>query len=116
MAQGRRIRDQATVRTWLQGLREQWGEDPADWEDSLEALAGFCAFVSKDPDTVIKECVRESESGKRISVKGRRFYNQKIAEWQASLPGDSLAQRRAGNAVRSFLIHNGIFLQSGLQT
>ncbi len=115
MAQAQQIRDQATVQTWLRGLREQWGEEPSDWEDRLEALARFCAFVSKDPDAVIEECVRESDSGKRISVKGRRFYNDKIAQWQASLPGDRAAQGRAGNAVRSCLIHNGIFLQSGLQ-
>ena len=115
MAQAHQIRDQATVQTWLRGLREQWGEEPSDWEDRLEALAGFCAFVSKHPDAVIEECVRESDSGKRISVKGRRFYNDKVAEWQASLAGDRAAQVRAGNAVRSFLIHNGIFLQSGLQ-
>ena len=110
------VQEFETVHTWLQGLREQWGEDPNDWEERLEALAGFCAFAEKDPDTVIQECVRESEAGKRISVKGRRFYNDKIAEWQASLPGDGSAQGRAGNAVRSFLIHNGIFLQSGMQT
>ena len=110
-----RVQEFETVRTWFQGLRQQWGEDPDDWDQRLKALAGFCGFVEKDPDTVIKECVRESEAGKRISVKGRRFYNDKIAEWQASLPGDRLAQGRAGNAVRSFLIHNGIFLQSGLQ-
>ena len=103
------------MQTWLRGLREQWGEEPDDWERSLQALAGFCAFAENDPDTVIKECVRESEAGKRISVKGRRFYNDKIAEWQASLPGDRPVQGRAGNAVRSFLIHNGIFLQSGMQ-
>ncbi len=116
MAQAQQIRDQPTVQTWLQGLREQWGEEPSDWDDRLEALAGFCAFVSKEPDAVIEECVRESDSGKRISVKGRRHYNDKIAEWQASLAGDRAAQGQAGNAVRSFLIHNGIFLQSGLQT
>ena len=115
MAQAKWIGDRATVRTWLQGLRQQWGEDPADWEDRLEALAGFCAFVDREPDTVIAECVRQSDSGKRISVKGRRFYSEKIAEWQASLPGNRVAQGRAGNTVRSFLIHNGIFLQSGLQ-
>lgn len=109
------IQEFDTVRTWFQGLRDQWGEDPDDRDQRLEALASFCAFVDKDPDTVIRECVRESESGKRISVKGRRAYNDKIAEWQASLPDDRPAQARAGNAVRSFLIHNGIFLQSGLQ-
>ena len=111
----RPVQEFETVRTWFQGLREQWGEEPDDWDERLEALAGFCAFVEKDPDTVIQECLRESGSGKRISVKGRRFYNDRIAEWQASLAGDRAAQARAGNAVRSFLIHNGIFLQSGLQ-
>jgi hypothetical protein len=105
-----------SVRTWFQGLRDQWGEDPDDWDERLEALAAFCAFVGKDPDTVIGECLRQSESGKRISSRGRRFYNEKIAEWQASLPDDRQKQAQAGNAVRSFLIHNGIFLQSGLQT
>ncbi len=65
---------------------------------------------------MVQECLRESDVGKRISVKGRRFYSEKIAEWQASVDGDKSAQTRAGNAVRSFLIHNGIFLQAGLQT
>ena len=116
MAQAKQIRDQATLQTWLQGLRQQWGEEPDDWDGRVQALTAFCAFVEKDPDTVIKECVRQTESGKRIRAKGRRFYNDKIAEWQASLPGDRPARARAGNAVRSFLIHNGIFLQSGLQT
>jgi hypothetical protein len=105
-----------SVLTWFQGLRDQWGEDPDDWDERLEALAAFCAFVGKGPDTVIEECLRQSQSGKRISSRGRRFYNEKIAEWQASLPDDRQKQAQAGNAVRSFLIHNGIFLQSGLQT
>ncbi len=116
VALAKQIQDYAAVQTWLQGLSEQWGDAPGDWEQRLQALADFCSFAEKDPDTVIKECVRESEAGKRISVKGRRFYNDKIAEWQATLPGDRPAQGRAGNAVRSFLIHNGIFLQSGMQT
>ena len=115
MALAKPVQEFDTVRTWLQGLREQWGEDPDHWDERAEHLAAFCAFADKDPDAVIRECIRESESGKRISAKGRRFYNDKIAEWQASLPGDQPSQARGGNAVRSFLIHNGIFLQSGLQ-
>ncbi len=115
MPLSRPVQEYDTVRTWFQGLREQWGKDPDDWDQRIQSLAAFCAFAGKDPDTVIEECIRHSQSGKRISAKGRRFYNDKIAEWQSSLPGDGPAQRRAGNAVRSFLIHNGIFLQSGLQ-
>jgi len=109
------IGEYETARTWFEGLRRQWGEEPSDWEERLGALAAFCAFVDKAPDTMVSECLRESASGTRISAKGRRFYNDKIAEWQASVPGDRAAQGRAGNAVRSFLIHNGIFLQAGMQ-
>jgi len=109
------IGEYETARTWFEGLRRQWREEPSDWEERLKALAAFCAFAEKDPDTMVSECLRESASGMRISAKGRRFYNDKIAEWQASLPGDRAARGRAGNAVRSFLIHNGIFLQSGMQ-
>ena len=109
------IGEYETALTWFEGLRQQWGEEPSDWEERLKALEAFCAFVDKAPDTMVSECLRQSASGMRISAKGRRFYNDKIAEWQASLPGDRAAQGRAGNAVRSFLIHNGIFLQSGMQ-
>jgi hypothetical protein len=115
MALTKAIGEYETARTWFDGLRQQWGEEPSDWEERLKALAAFCAFVEKDPDTMVAECLRESASGTRISAKGRRFYSDKIAEWQASVPGDRVAQGRAGNAVRSFLIHNGIFLQSGMQ-
>ena len=115
MALAKPLAEYDTVQTWLNGLREQWGQEPGDWDERLDALSGFCAFVEKDPDTMVKECLRESEAGTRISVKGRRFYDGKIAEWQASLSGDGRAQGRVGNAVRSFLIHNGIFLQSGMQ-
>ena len=104
------------MQAWREGLRQQWGEEPGDWEQRLGALQGFCEFVDKEPDAIIDECTRESEVGRRISVKGRRFYSGKIAEWQASLAGDRIARQRSGNAVRSFLIHNGIFIQSGLQT
>jgi len=109
------IAEYETARAWFDGLRRQWREAPGDWEERLSALAAFCAFADKDPDTMVRECLRESPSGTRISAKGRRFYSDKIAEWQASLAGERPAQGRAGNAVRSFLIHNGIFLQAGVQ-
>ncbi|HLB26234.1 MAG TPA: hypothetical protein VJN32_01175 [Dehalococcoidia bacterium] len=103
------------VQTWFDGLRQQWGEEPTDWAERLKALDAFCAFVDKDPDAMVGECLRQTASGTRISAKGRRFYNDKIAEWQASVAGNRAVQGRAGNAVRSFLIHNGVFLQSGVQ-
>ena len=46
---------------------------------------------------------------------GRRFYDEKTGEWQASLAGDRLAQGKACNAARIFLIRKAIFFQLGLQ-
>ena len=116
MALARKTRDYATVQAWLEGLRGQWGQEPQDMESRLEVLERFCQFVGRDPDAIIAECEREVEGGKRIRIKGRRFYAEKIAEFQASVAGDSRTQAHWGNTVRSFLIHNGIFLQSGIQT
>ena len=81
-------------------------------ESRLEVLERFCRFVERDPDAIIAECEREVEGGKRIRIKGRRFYSEQIAEFQAKAPGDARAQARAANVVRSFFIHNGIFMQA----
>ena len=104
-----------TVSTWLSGLTEQWGEPPGDFAQRAELLQRFCSFVERDPDGIIEDCSREVESGKRIRIKARRSYSEKIAEFQQSLEGDARAQARAGNIIRSFFIHNGIFMQAGLQ-
>lgn len=109
------IQEYHTVKTWFQGLREQWGANPADAQQRLSTLEKFCRFVERDPDTIIRECVRQAEGQKRISSKGRRFYDDKIRQFQESAPGDSRTKAYWGNTIRSFLIHNGIFLQSGLQ-
>ena len=107
--------DSATIRTWVDGLREQWGEEPADMAARIGMLERFCAFVEREPDAIIVECAREVEGGKRIRVKKRRFYSGRIDEFQSSVDGDARAQTRAGNIVRSFMIHNGIFMQGGVQ-
>ena len=105
----------AALRTWVDGLREQWGEEPADMAARLETLQRFCGLVERSPDAIIEECSREVDGGKRIRIKKRRFYSEKIDEFQASVDGDTRAQTRAGNVVRSFMIHNGIFMQGGVQ-
>jgi len=113
-AQGARLEESVTVRSWVDGLREQWGEEPADMSARIETLAQFCRLVERHPDTIIAECVREVEGGKRIRIKKRRFYSEMIDEFEASLDGDARSQMRAGNVVRSFMIHNGIFMQGGV--
>ena len=106
--------EQVTVRAWVDGLQAQWGEQPGDMAARIEILRRFCTFVAREPDAVIEECSREVEGGKRIRIKKRRFYSEKIDEFQASVDGDGRAQARAGNVVRSFMIHNGIFMQGGV--
>ena len=106
--------DYTTVQTWRAGLKEQWGEEPPDFDSRVSQLERFCVLTSRTPDEMIEDCTREVESGKRIRVKARREYSEKIAEFQASADGDARAQARAANVIRSFFIHNGIFMQAGL--
>jgi len=103
----------ASVQQWARGLKEQWGEEP-DMQHRCQVLQQFADFAGTDPDTMIAECTREVDSGKRIRIKGRREYSAKIAEFQATIQGSSRDQSRAANQIRSFFIHNGIFMQAGL--
>jgi hypothetical protein len=106
--------DYAAVQTWRGGLAEQWGEEPPDFPDRVALLERFCELSGRDPDEMIEDCTREVESGKRIRIKARREYSDKIAGFQAASGGDARAQGRVGNVIRSFFIHNGIFMQAGL--
>jgi hypothetical protein len=106
----------AAVKTWLEDLRQQWGTDPLqDDPGCLQAVERFCRFVDKDPDAMIRECFIRKEGQKKISYKGRTFYYNKIAEFQDSLEEEARNKVRIGNHVRSFFIHNGVFMQSGMQ-
>ncbi len=106
------LRSYSTVQTWLAGLREQSGADAAGDPERLEALRRFCEFVDRDPDAIVRECLRDSDAGMKISIKGRRLYATKIVDFERQTDGDH-RRRGAGSTVRSFLIHNGIFLQTG---
>lgn len=82
--------------------------------DRLATLQRFAGFTGKDPDAIIAECTRTVESGKRIRIKARRLYTQAIAEFQKTVEGTPRQQSKAANLIRSFFIHNGIFMQAGL--
>ena len=113
MALDKPIADYETVRTWRSGLSEQWGEE-FDMTARASALERFSDFAGKDPDTLIADCTRKVESGKRIRIKARREYSEKVAEFQAASEGSAREQLKLGNTIRSFFIHNGIFMQAGL--
>ena len=112
------LEDYASVQTWYQGLREQSGVDPAADPSRLKLLEEFCRWAGLDPDEVVKACLLEKEGREtRISIKGRRGMAEKIAEFQAAGGAELNSRQRGqrGNTIRSFLIHNGILLQAGMQ-
>lgn len=105
-----------SVRTWLEGLRQHWGGVPEeDDPERLPMLEAFCRYVDRDPDQIIKETTMTKDGERRIRIKGRERYSKLIDEWQAAQEGTRLRKGKWGNAVRSFLIHNGVLLASGTQ-
>ena len=105
-----------SVRTWFDGLRQHWGGDPAtDDPERLPMLEAFCRYANRDPDEVIKETTMIKDGERRIRIKGRERYSALIDEWQATIEGTRIRKGKWGNAVRSFLIHNGVLLAAGMQ-
>ncbi|HZP57048.1 MAG TPA: hypothetical protein VFC53_05785 [Dehalococcoidia bacterium] len=105
-----------SVQSWLDGLRQHWGGDPAtDDPERLPILEAFCRHVGRDPDQIIKETTMVKDGEKRIRTKGRARYAALIDEWQARVEGSRIRKAKWGNTVRSFLIHNGVLLQGGMQ-
>jgi hypothetical protein len=106
-----------SVKVWFNGLREQSGVDPAADPSRLGLLEEFCRFAGLDPDELVKACLLEKEGREtKISIKGRRRMAEKIAEFQARTDDPNPRERaKRGNTIRSFLIHNGILLQAGMQ-
>jgi hypothetical protein len=96
----RPVEDYRTVSVWFEDYKKQWAGRAEDLTSRLEILRRFCEFVGKDPDAVIQECLSTSEEETKISIKGRRFYDEKIREFQESVEGE-LASGHWGNTVRS---------------
>jgi len=97
------------VRRWLdqagdRGTAERMGD--------VTLLRRFCAAEQTTPDELVARCLRSTKSGDTaISAAGRRAADQAITAFAAA---EGLSGREAivlGNRLRSFLIHNGIFLQ-----
>lgn len=112
----RPITEYASVQAWLDGLKQHWGGDPAtDDPDRLPTMEAFCVYANRDPDQIIKETTMIKDGEKRIRLKGRERYSHLIDAWQETVEGSRIRKGKAGNTVRSFLIHNGVLLASGMQ-
>ena len=106
----------ASVQAWIDGLRQHWGGDPAtDDPERLPILEAFCRHLNRDPDKMIKETTMLKDGERRIRTKGRERYSAAIDDWQATVEGSRIRKAKWGNTVRSFLIHNGVLLASGMQ-
>jgi hypothetical protein len=109
------LEEYSSVKTWFTGLRDQSGVDPHDDPSRVEFLKEFCASLELDPDELVSACLLKKEGKEtKISIKGRRSMAERIADFQAA-GAEPRDRPKRGNTIRSFLIHNGILLQSGIQ-
>lgn len=104
------IEGYASVKMWREDYIRTWGPGDPELPQRLRVLEGFCAFVGKDPDAMVSECLREVDEGKRIRPKARRRYMEAIQRFEA----EQASGRTAGNVVRSFFIHNGIAMSADI--
>ena len=99
------IEEYERVKVWFDDFEKSWGDgSDAAASGQLAILSEFCEFVGKDPDAIVADLLAPVEGGEKIRYKARHRYIELIAEFEATNPGG----RPAGNAIRSFLIHNGV--------
>lgn len=99
-----------SVRRWLERSGDG-AATPARVAD-LEMLQRFCASIDTDPDELVAQCLRSTKSGSTaISAVGRRKTDEAITAFVASEGATGRDGIVLANKLRSFLIHNGIFMQ-----
>ena len=111
------IGEYESVGTWAVSLREQWGGDPlAEEPAKLETLQAFCEFSGQDPDELVAFCfLRRRETGERFgSVKRREEVAEQIRTFRSASQLTGTKARKLVNDVLSFLIHNGVLINTGM--
>ena len=90
-----------------------YDKDPAEEQQArLVLLADFCRHLGKSPDDLVAGCLRTTKGGDTaISAKGRNAVQTAIDGYVASTGRTGRDAVVAGNTLRGFLIHNGIFIQ-----
>jgi hypothetical protein len=101
----------APVRRWFASAALQ-GAPPEDRQRRLVLLADFCRHTGQSPDELVLGCLRTTKAGDTaISAKRRRAMNATIDQFVAARGLDGRDAVVTGNTLRSFLVHNGIFIQ-----
>ncbi len=99
------------VQKWLESLRKR-GEEVSLDDERVKLVKDFCEYVGKTPDEVVDYCwLRNRKDGLRsISSKRRRETSEQIEEYVKESGHTAYKATVAANTIRSFLIHNGVFI------
>lgn len=90
-----------------------YDKDPAaEQQERLVLLADFCRHMGQPPDEIVAGCLRTTKHGDTaISAKGRNAIQAAIDQFMAATGRTDRDAVVAGNVLRGFLIHNGVFIQ-----
>jgi len=100
-----------TVRRWFTSARYD-GDPDEEKQARYQLLADFCSHIDQSPDELVESLIRTTKKGDlAISSKRRTVVDASINEFveKAGYTGRDAVVN--GNTLRSFLVHNGIFIQ-----
>jgi len=106
-----------TIKSWREGLAQQWGGDPLREEpEQLEAVQEFCEFIDKTPDELVAFCfLRKKATGEKFaSVKRRESVAEQIRAFCEALGVTGMQRRQVSARILSFLVHNGVMMHMGM--
>ena len=105
------LTEDRAVRRWFESAHLD-NEAPEEQTHRLALLAGFCGHAGQSPGELVAGLLRTTKEGETaISAKRRTAMNAAIDEFveESGFTGrDGVVN---GNVIRSFLVHNGIFIQ-----
>ena len=105
------IRDDPAVRRWFDSAHLD-ELPPEEQTHRLALLADFCDHTGQQPGELAAGVLRTTKDGDTaISAKRRTAMNTSIDEFvdKSGFTGKEAVIN--GNVIRSFLVHNGIFIQ-----
>jgi len=100
-----------TVRRWFESAHLD-ENPPEEQTHRLALLADFCDHTGQQPGELVAGLLRTTKDGDTaISAKKRTAMNTAIDEFveKSGFTGRDAVVN--GNIIRSFLVHNGIFIQ-----
>ena len=105
------LAENPAVRRWFNSANLD--DIPAeDQTHRVALLADFCAHTGQQPEELVSGLLRTTKDGDTaISAKRRTLMNATIDEFveKSGFSGKDAVVN--GNIIRSFLVHNGIFIQ-----